>query len=255
MSNKIWIIILIISLFLIAASGYNIVKLYREYQAGIDEYEELEQYVLVEEPAEALEDTQTDSKINVSLQINHPVLEAMNPDYCGWLYYEPLKISYPIVRGQDNEYYVKHTFEGEENKSGAIFMDSYNWPDYGDYNTFIYGHNMRNRTMFGSLKKLLNDEEKIVENNPYFYVFTEEKAYMYEIFAVYNTKSDSDTYHLIHSKEEQEANIAHIKEKATWLSDKEIKSEDKIVTLSTCYGVQTKNRTVVQGVLVVAEDR
>ena len=52
-------------------------------------------------------------------------------------------------------------------------------------------------------------------------MFTEEKAYMYEIFAVYNTKSDSDTYNLIHSKEEQEANIAHIKEKATWLSDKE----------------------------------
>ncbi len=255
MSNKIWAIIMVISLLLVAVSGYNVVKLYQEYQAGIEEYEDLGQFVFVEEPVAAPEDAQTDSKIKVSLRINHPVLEAMNPDYCGWLYYEPLEISYPIVRRQDNEYYTKHTFEGEENKSGAIFMDAYNWTDYADYNTFIYGHNMRNKTMFGSLKKLLNDEEKIVENNPYFYVFTEEKAYMYEIFAVYNTKSDSDTYNLIHSKEEQEANIAYIKEVATWMSDKEIKGEDKIVTLSTCYGVRTKNRTVVQGVLIAMEDR
>ena len=259
MKKKIYMTLLVISMLVLVIAGYNVLTLYMEYRAGINEYEDLAQYVSVEVPEEenvveeVVETEEKPSLINVSLDIDYAGLKEINGDFAGWLYYEPLEISYPIVRGQDNDYYTKYTFEREKNKSGAIFMDAYNWIDYADYNTFIYGHNMRNGTMFGKLKKLLNDEEGIVEANPYFYIFTEEKAYMYEIFAVYNTRTEYDTYDLIHTKEEQEANLESIRERATWMSDKEVTGEDKIVTLSTCYGVNTRNRTVVQGVLIAAE--
>ena len=209
MKKKIYMTLLVISMLVLVIAGYNVLTLYMEYRAGINEYEDLAQYVSVEVPEEenvveeVVETEEKPSLINVSLDIDYAGLKEINGDFAGWLYYEPLEISYPIVRGQDNDYYTKYTFEREKNKSGAIFMDAYNWIDYADYNTLIYGHNMRNGTMFGKLKKLLNDEEGIVEANPYFYIFTEEKAYMYEIFAVYNTRTEYDTYDLIHTKEER----------------------------------------------------
>ncbi len=269
MSNKIWGIVLAVSLIVIAVSGVNIYLLSREYQAGINEYKDLEQYATVveapveeteeleeveEEELEEVEEEAKESQIPVSIDLNHSYLKSINKDFKGWLYYEPLELSYPIVRGDDNDYYTHYTFENEKNNSGAIFMEALNKPDFSNYNTIIYGHNMRNGTMFGSLKKLLNDTE-IVEENPYFYIFTEEKSYMYEIFAVYITREDSKTYDLIGDTEEQKAYVDYITETATWLSDTEVSQEDKIVTLSTCHGLHSNNRTVVHGVLIVEEDR
>lgn len=133
-------------------------------------------------------------------------------------------------------------------------MDFLNRTDLSDYNTIIYGHNMRNGTMFGSLKKLLNDAS-YVEEDPYFYIFTKDKAFMYEIASVYITNQTSDTYNLIETEENQKEYIDYILKSSTWLWDKEISSQDKIVTLSTCHGLHTTNRTVVHGVLVASEDR
>lgn len=262
MRKNIYRIILVISLILIVVAGVNIVILSREYRAGINEYKALEQYVEVvdntkpvqkEEAAETQEEVKQ-SVIPVSLEINFAQLRAINEDLVGWLYYEPLELSYPIVRGNDNEYYTHYTFENESNSSGAIFMDFLNRPNFQDFNTIIYGHNMRNGTMFGSLKKLLNDNS-IIEKNPYFYIFTEDKAFMYEIASVYITNSESKTYDLIETEEDQSSYIEYIKGVSTWAWGKEIVPQDKIVTLSTCHGLHSTNRTVVHGVLIAAEDR
>ena len=133
-------------------------------------------------------------------------------------------------------------------------MDFLNRKDYSDYNTIIYGHNMRNGTMFGSLKKLLNDQ-KIIKEDPYFYIFTEDKAYMYEIFAVYLTTASSKTYDLIDSEEAQQEYLDFVDETADYRSDKEVTAADRIVTLSTCHGLHSNNRTIVHGVLSAEEDR
>ena len=78
---------------------------------------------------------------------------------------------------------------------------------------------------------------------------------MYEIASVYITNQTSDTYNLIETEENQKEYIDYILKSSTWLWDKEISSQDKIVTLSTCHGLHTTNRTVVHGVLVASEDR
>lgn len=263
MRKNIYRIILAISLILIVVAAVNIVILSREYQAGINEYKALEQYVEVvdnmkptqkEETEEDAEEVVKESVIPVSLQIDYTQLKTINEDFVGWIYYEPLELSYPIVRGNDNEYYTHYTFENESNSSGAIFMDFLNRPNFEDFNTIIYGHNMRNGTMFGSLKKLLNDNS-IIEKNPYFYIFTEDRAFMYEIASVYITNSESATYDLIETEEDQSNYIEYIKGVSTWSWDKEIVPQDKIVTLSTCHGLHSTNRTVVHGVLIAAEDR
>lgn len=263
MSNRIWKIVLVVSLIVVVVSGVNVYKLSREYQKGINEYEDLEKYVSIEEDSVIEEQPEgellaekgdNESVIPFSIDVKYDELKGINDDFQGWLYYEPLEISYPVVRGDDNDYYTKYTFENEKNSSGAIFMDFLNKSDYSDYNTIIYGHNMRNGTMFGSMKKLL-DDQKIVEENPYFYIFTEDAAYMYEIFAVYITTADSMTYDLISNEEEQGEYINYIKGKANYLSDKEVTGADKIVTLSTCHGLHSNNRTVVHGVLIAKEDR
>lgn len=263
MSNKIWKVILLASLILIVVASVNIFKLGKEYQKGINEYKELENYVTVveapeEEPEkeEVIRETEEvkESVIPVNIEVDFLALKSINNDLVGWLYYEPLEINYPIVRGDDNEYYTHYTFENEKNASGAIFMDCLNKPDMSSYNTIIYGHNMRNGTMFGSLKKLLSDYT-IIEENPYYYVFTEEKAYMYEITSVYITNQASDTYNLVNNETEQQEYIDYIKSSSTWYWEKELKNTDKIVTLSTCHGLHSNNRTVVHGVLIAEEDR
>lgn len=261
MRERIYKIILAVSLIMIVVASVNIFLLSREYQAGINEYEDLEQYVeVVETPKEAeaaeevKEEEVKESIIPISLDIDFQKLEEINSDLVGWIYYAPLEISYPIVRGNDNEHYTHYTFEQEKNSSGAIFMDFLNRTDLTDYNTIVYGHNMRNGTMFGSLKKLLSDTSYL-EEDPYFYVFTEDKAYMYEIASVYITNEASDTYNLIGTEEDQKAYIDYILEASTWIWDKEITSQDKIMTLSTCHGLHSTNRTVVHGVLFASEDR
>ena len=251
---------LIVSLAAVVISGINVFRLSREYQKGINEYQQLESYASVKEEAPVQEEsteakeTEEESLIPVSVDIQYDELKKINEDFAGWLYYEPLDISYPIVRGNDNDYYTHYTFEGEKNSSGAIFMDFLNKTDYSDYNTIVYGHNMRNGTMFGSLKKMLNDFS-IQEENPNFYVFTEDKAYMYEIFAVYLTQADSRTYDLIRNEEEQQGFLDYVDETATWRSDKVVSASDKVMTLSTCHGLHSNNRTIILGVLVASEDR
>lgn len=262
MRKNIYRIILAISLILIVVAAVNIVILSREYRAGINEYKALEKYVEVvdntkpvqKEEVEEVQEVVKESVIPVSLQIDYAQLKSINEDFVGWLYYEPLELSYPIVRGNDNEYYTHYTFEKENNSSGAIFLDFLNRPNFQDFNTIVYGHNMRNGTMFGSLKKLLNDNS-IIEENPYFYIFTEDKAFMYEIASVYITNSESKTYDLIETEEDQSNYIEYIKSVSTWTWGKDIVPQDKIVTLSTCHGLHSTNRTVVHGVLIASEDR
>lgn len=250
MSNKIWKLLLALSLVIVLIAAVNVLRLSGEYQKGINEYRALEEYVTITEEKTG----EKESQIPVSVDVDFSELKAMNEDFIAWIYYEPLEISYPVVKGIDNDFYVKNTFEKEINSSGAIFMDFLNRTDFTDYNSIIYGHNMRNGTMFGSLQELL-DDTSMIEENPYFYIFAEDKAYMYEIFAAYITDEASKTYDLIGDEAGQSDYISYINQNAGYRSEKELNNTDRIVTLSTCYGLHSRNRTVIHGVLIAQEDR
>ena len=88
-------------------------------------------------------------------EVDFEELQKMNSDVIGWIEVEAIpEISYPIVRGEDNDYYLHRTFKKANNSAGSIFVDYRNGQYFGDCNTIVYGHNMKNGSMFGKLKWL-----------------------------------------------------------------------------------------------------
>lgn len=172
-----------------------------------------------------------------------------------WIYVDALPdISYPIVQGKDNQTYLHQTYEKNYNFAGTIFVDYENGRDFNDCNTLVYGHNMKNGSMFGHLKKFTEDE-KLYNNDRYFWILTPDKNYRYEIISAYTTGVNSDTYTLFKGPgEEFEEYLKKIKSYSDIKTeDTELTIKDKIVTLSTCTGNES-TRFVVQGKRVNAED-
>ena len=109
-------------------------------------------------------------------------LKEQNEDIVGWIYFEDEEsISYPLLYSGD-DYYLRRNYLKEEETAGSIYIDGNNSPDLDDVHTLIYGHNMRNLSMFGKLK-YYKTEDGYFENHKFFQLITEEASYRYEIFA------------------------------------------------------------------------
>ena len=131
--------------------------------------------------------------------IDWKALKEKNPEVVGWILIPDTDISYPIVQGSDNSYYLNHTFEKKENYAGAIFMDAGADASFQDRNTIIYGHNVKHGTMFAELEKF--KEQAFFEQHPYLYIFTEQQNYRCEIFSMYSTSATSASYRLQYADE------------------------------------------------------
>lgn len=155
-----------------------------------------------------------------------------------------------MVQGEDNDYYLKHSFEGESVNAGCIFMDCGASADWSDRNTFVFGHNMRDESMFGAFKNLLKGTASC-EENPYFYIYTEDKVYIYEIFSYYETKSTSDRFATFTSDASYDDYVQWATEHSLYASNADLSDRGNIVSLSTCYGSSgTKRRALIHGVLI-----
>ena len=150
----------------LAFSAWKLRGIYGEYQEGEDTYEELSAFV--EEPEDTPEDETDEPEAEPSgyLQIDFAGLQAVNPDVIAWIDIPGLSVSYPVVQRNDNAYYLHHLITGEYNSSGSIFADCHNQPDFTDQNTIIYGHNMKNGSMFGTLSHY--QDQALWEENPIF---------------------------------------------------------------------------------------
>jgi len=166
-------------------------------------------------------------------QVDHEKLTEMNEDYLFWLYAPGTQIDYPVVQDEGNDYYLNHLFNKERNAAGTLFADYRNQPQLLDPNTVVYGHHMRNDSMFGTLTDY--EDQEYYEANPVMLVFHEEEIALLEVFACYTTDSGDHCYQLAISGEE---NMNYFVRKAKEKSDVncavEVTHEDRIVTLSTC---------------------
>lgn len=185
------------------------------------------------------------------LHINYEALTEINDDFRAWLRVPVLDISYPVVRADNNEHYLNYTFEGKWNGAGCLFIDYENSDDFSDYNTYIYGHNMKNGSMFGSLKRF-RTETDLCATNPYFYLYTEEMVYKYEIFAYYRTEYDSDRFMLVTTEDEYDYYMKSARQYSLYTPDHDIdfSGRPNVVTLSTCSGTSGTKRLIVHGVLI-----
>lgn len=184
-----------------------------------------------------------------AIQVDFAALQERNEDTIGWFYWELFDLSYPVVQGVDNDEYIHKSFEGEYAKSGTLFLDSGNAADLSSRYSIIYGHDMKDRSMFGKLKLLLQDTD--VEKNPYFYIFTESEVRRYRVFAYGVISPEDALYNGVNSDEEYDAHIQRAKSVSVYqLPEKEsaeLEDRPSLVSLSTCY--QHSRRLLVQGYL------
>lgn len=185
-------------------------------------------------------------------QINIEALQEVNPDVMGWIRIPDTKIDYPLMQGEDNDFYLNHTWEKVSNSVGSIFMEHLNNADLTDYNTIIYGHNMKNNSMFGDLENF--SVQKYWQDHPYVYIATAEGVYRYEIFVFFRAEVDSLTYSINPIRDDTKQKFLDLSLENSWI-DTGIQPAvtDRILTLSTCSGMNYSNRYVVQARLPMVE--
>ena len=254
-SDVLLTIALIAAIVVFCYAAFNLYHIYTEYKKGTDEYNQIEEMAVTERDADSAEVAGPSAQIKPPIEVDFDKLKSVNEDVVGWIYVDALPdISYPIVKGKDNQTYLHQTYEKNYNFAGTIFVDYENSGDFSDCNTLVYGHNMKNGSMFGHLKKFREDD-KLYKQDKYFWILTPERNYRYEIISAYTTGVNSDTYTLFKGPgEEFEKYLETIKGYSEiQTDDTDLTIKDKIVTLSTCTGNES-TRFVVQGKRVDAED-
>ncbi len=249
------VILCIVCLGVFLFSGYKLFSKLSEYKAAQKSYEKMsEQYVTAETPAATTSpvseaDTSDEEKETSPITVDFTQLLTTNEDVCGWLYSKDTVINYPVAQGEDNNEYLHHLLDGTYNSSGTLFLDCECGPEFSGANSIIYGHNMKDGSMFNSLHSY--SDQAYYDAHPVMYLNTPKQNYKIEIFSAYICSYDSDTYTLsFASAEEYAAWVAKMKSQSTFTSDTEVTVDDRVITLSTCTYEYDNARFVVQGKLV-----
>jgi sortase B len=257
-------ILLVIALGIFIFAGYKLVSIYLEYKQGDDEYLALSRYVpamasLDEQPiasarASALpaaspsQVTQADGGENALPQMSFAELLAVNPDVRGWLVLPDTHISYPVVQGEDNEYYLHHTYEKKDIVAGCLFL-SKDGSGFEQFNSVIYGNNVKDGSMFHDLLRYRDQE--YFDKHRYGVLYTPEKTYRLEVFAAYEVNSDSGFDQVIFADEADKQNYLNLlTQRASQTIQYTVEDIGPILTLSTSTNGFGNARYVVQARII-----
>ena len=251
MKRNLPLILLALAFAAIAAfSAYQLLGIYIEYRQGENTYDELTQYVSTPAPDTQTQDATEETTVDNTVwpEVDFDALKVINDDVVGWIYLEGTKVNYPIVRGDDNNYYLNRLYDGTGNGSGSIFMDYRNTGSFEDFNNIIYGHRMNNGTMFAHVANYSNHD--FFYSHPYILIMTPEANYKVEVFSAYvatvtdpswDTTFDSDKKYLDW--------MNSMKARSYFETETELSDSDRVVTLSTCTYETENARFVVHGIL------
>ncbi len=237
------VMLICILLFVIAFSGWKILSAMQKYHKSEESYSTIaKQYI-------ELDYKQDD----VTVSVDFEKLKSTYSDVIGWIYSENTPINYPIVQGENNDYYLRRLPNGKRDVAGSIFADFRNSSDFSDFKTIIYGHNMKNNSMFGTLEKYKS--QKYYDEHPIMYLLTKDKNYKILLIGGYTASADSeDTYFISSDKKDRNVIIEKTLKKSTFKSDVKINEDDRFITLSTCAYDFEDARYVVVGVLREVKD-
>jgi len=183
-------------------------------------------------------------------RIDLAALRKQNEDVRGWIAIPGTPLDYPIMQGADNQFYLNHTWLGRPSSVGSIFLECQNSGDFTDFNTIIYGHRMRDGSMFASLKYY--DSADHFTDHPYVYIVDDAGVHRYEIFAAYEAGVTTSTYYLSFTEERRQEFIDSALERSVIDTGIVPSVHDRILTLSTCTGQGYDTRWVVQARLHAA---
>ena len=240
-------VIIILAAGVLIYAAYSLYGVLANYHRSEQEYAELRaEAVRPSEPSSApdaashpdrrpgITDTSWGYTPGTHPDIDFDALKKINPDIAAWFYMPAFDLSYPIMQGQDNDQYLHRTYEGTYAYAGSIFMAAENSRDFSDPNTVVYGHNMRNKTMFGHLRDLYS--MKAGSFNPYIWILTPDGNYCYRMCSLRHSGNVGVTYTLFYTRDGRFTD---------WLSDRireselqfdpvTVNSSAYVLTLSTC---------------------
>lgn len=264
MNNKIkkikltWKNIILILIFLILfitfnISIYNIIKWKLDSNKTNEEINTIQENTNIEEVkdnkgTEIIKQAEKISKENPywdyikmnMIDVNFDNLKKINSDVVGWIKVNGTNINYPFVQSKDNKYYLTHSFNKSYNNAGWVFLD-YRNNNINNRNTIIYAHGRTDKTMFGTLRKVLNNGWINNTNNYVIKISTEKENSLWQIFSIYHIPTTND-YLQTEFKDEGEYQrfLNILKNRSNHNFNTSITSNDTILTLSTCYNDSEK---------------
>ena len=252
------VLCVIIGVICIGIAGYGLFDIYQDYKVGDDVYQEAEsEFVQILTPVVDSTNTSTEGTGTVEevgpkvpwyemASVNVAGLKAKYADVVGWIFFEDGLISYPVMHSYSNDTYLYTTYNGTESIGGSIFVEATHSGDFTDTHTLVYGHNMKNLSMFGRLKHYRRNSG-YYENHQYFQIFLEDEILRYRIFAYQEVSVDSFVYKEYFSSAKELGD--KLLQSSMVKPDIEIPEDGRIITLSTCTA-DDAHRFVVSAVLV-----
>ena len=231
--------------------GQEIYALAEEIAESVPKAEESERPDELEEPVETPEmpEVTEEPLQNISVE----ALREKSSDVVGWIEIPDTDLSYPLMQGKDNDYYLNHAWNGWESIAGSIFMDYQCSEDLTDFNTIVYGHRMKDSSMFSTLKGY--NKLEFWEDHPIVYIKNGESVHRYEIFAAYEAPVRSYTYEKkVHDETTRQAVIDFALERSVIDTRIIPEASQHILTMSTCTGKGYDSRWVVQAVECTTEN-
>ena len=235
------LILYIILFSILIYSGIKIFKWYKDKTNNNKIAEQIKSTVIVEE----------ENGDEYTVDFNK--LKEQNNETIAWLKVNNTNVEYPVVKGTNNSFYLNHSFDKSNNSAGWIFADYRNKFDNTDKNIVIYGHNMRDGSMFGSMLNILNAKWYENEENTNITLYTENEKCMYKVFSVY--KIENEDYYIkteFKNDNEFEEFVKNLKKRSIKDFNVDISKDDNILTLSTCAN-NNKYRIVLHAINIVLE--
>lgn len=236
----------ILIIFLIIIFGFAlVVSVYKITEILLDHHNAEKSYEMLKENFVVAVDTEESNVETAPISVDFETLKIQNSDIIGWIYCEDTPINYPILQSEDNNFYLRRLANKKYSSSGSIFLDYRCNPDLSSLNTIIYGHNMKNDTMFGTFNEY--KEQSYYDEYPILWLLTPKQNYKIELIAGYVTPSTSDVYKDFYNQDELDKHIKDSVDKSTFVSGINIAEVDRIVTLSTCSYEYSNARYVLIG--------
>lgn len=251
--NIILILIFLILFITLNISIYNIIKWKLDSNKTNEEINTIQENTNIEEVkdnkgTEIIKQAEKISKENPywdyikmnMIDVNFDNLKKINSDVVGWIKVNGTYINYPFVQSKDNKYYLTHSFNKSYNNAGWVFLD-YRNNNINNRNTIIYAHGKTDKTMFGTLRKVLNNGWINNTNNYVIKISTEKENILWQIFSIYHIPTTND-YLQTEFKDEREYQrfLNILKNRSNHNFNTSITSNDTILTLSTCYNDSEK---------------
>lgn len=238
-------------------SGYRLYLILHAYQVGKSTYSGIVKSAVSttaaasEKTTEAVsEGDTTETTAAGELNVDFAVLQKINPQIVAWIYSPDTVINYPVVQGTDNAYYLTHLSDGTYNASGSIFADYRNHL-FQDTNTILFGHHMKDGSMFRSLVNY--EKQSYYEQHPVMYLYTPDAKYELQLIAGAIIPGADSYYDAgVGYEGDISASLSEILNGSTFQSGVTYSEGDRLVTLSTCTYEYDDARYVVVGKLVQA---